>query len=414
MSDTKIKKIVEVMKTIPVDWEPPKLDPELSILEMGLLCILSRTLTESQAEKSLRSLKGSYADWNELRVSQIQEFRGQLQTKSIALQDETARNVKTFLQEIFQENHGFDLEFLREDLGEGAKFISQLEFLGARAGYYLLWCANPESLPVSTGIIRVLDRMGLMKRTSSLKKAQANLEPGIGAGQRQLFAISYGLVVERWCDSKKPTCWECVLVSDCPYGTKVEKDWKVQQTRLEAQRKRDEERRKKDEARERKRAETEARRKARELERLQRVDEKRRQAEAKKRELEEAKKRKDREKVQQKKKRAADEKRAVQAKKKAQKKPVAKKSAKKKTAKRATARKTATKAASGRKKPVKKSTKKSTKKTAPKKPAKKSGARKTGASKVTKKRTPAKGGAAKSSKRKTTKKASRKKSSKRR
>jgi adenine-specific DNA glycosylase len=167
---------------------------------------------------------------------------------------QVGRDCIEYLQEIFQKIHGFNLDVIKGDLAEAARFASNLPFLGAGVGHYLLFLACPGELPVSPPIVRALDRLGLAKRTSSIKKAQAGIEGFVPEAVRRDFAIRMGTVVEKWCDAKKPLCWQCPLVPACPFGKKVERDWKQTQRRLEIQRVRDEERRRKDEERERKRA----------------------------------------------------------------------------------------------------------------------------------------------------------------
>ena len=86
-----------------------------------------------------------------------------------------------------------------------------------------------------------------------MRKARTRIEPLVPKGDHRAFAVHFGRVVEKWCDARKPTCWECPLVGDCDFGKRVERDWKVQQKRLAAQRKKEaarlEAQRKKDEAR---------------------------------------------------------------------------------------------------------------------------------------------------------------------
>jgi endonuclease III len=231
-----------------------------SLLEVGFLAVMQRRLSEAAAEKSLTALAGAYPDWNELRVSQVQEFQHLIQTKSPELAVQVARDVREYLQEIFQKIHGFNLEIIRGDMAEAARFAAQVPFLGATVGHYLLYLACPEELPISPSIVRSLDRLGFAKRTSSLKKAQAAIENLVPPEGRREFAIRIGRVIEGWCDPKKPICWQCPLVDACPFGKKVLREWKAAQRRLEIQRARDEERARKEGEKQKKRAAAEEKR----------------------------------------------------------------------------------------------------------------------------------------------------------
>src|SRR5262245_43966758 len=232
------------------------------LLEQGLLCVLTRHLPEAQAERTIGVLRSSYPDWNELRVAQVQEFRELIPAKDLQAKTRVAAAVRDYLQEIFQKNHGFDLEFLRQDPLESGKFVLSLDYLGASAGHFLLWRAANGGVPLTSGVVRVLDRIGLVKRPASLKKALPTFEALVAPERRMEFGLKIGKVIEDWCDAKKPICWECALVEPCHHGKKVLREWRAQQKRLEVQRKREEERRAKEAEKERRRAEAEAKKRA--------------------------------------------------------------------------------------------------------------------------------------------------------
>jgi septum formation protein len=121
--------------------------------------------------------------------------------------------------------------------------LQQLPKLGLAAGSQLLFIANGGQLPVHGGLVRVLDRLGLVSRTGSVKKSGEAIAPLVPDGKALEFAVRFSEVADRWCDARKPLCQECVLVEECPFGKKVAHDWKVQQTRLAATRVREEARR---------------------------------------------------------------------------------------------------------------------------------------------------------------------------
>ena len=452
MSTKKAEAVTTLLKKVKVGRGLPSPVKGVTLLEQGLLAVISRTQTQTRAESGLASLKANYEDWNEARVAQAQEIATHLLGKKkgdVAKWLPTAREVKTYLHEVFQKTHGLDLDFFAQDLTAASKLVNQMPVLGMYDGTYLLWLAGNQEMPVHTGLVRVLDRLGLITRTTSMKKARAAIGPIVPKGGDLGFAATFGHVSEKWCDARKPVCHECPLVGDCRHGAKVYADWQAQQVRLEAQRaraekqrliqeKKEEERRKREEERQRKRAdqmakklERERLKKRRELERQRAAEQKRKEAEKKKKDAEKAKlaeaakKKKAAEAA--KKKKAADaakkkkaaeaakkkkaaeaakkKKAAEAAKKKAAKKPV--KKAAKKTTKKA-AKKTTKKAA---KKATKKTTKKATKKAA-KKTTKKAAAKttkKAAAKKTTKKKAPAKKAAAKKT---TKKKAAKKKTAK--
>lgn len=256
----KPEQVVKLLKKIVPRAPLPTPMKDASLLEQGLLTVLVRHLSQDKAEAVIPLLRKAYPDWNELRVAQTQEIAAQIANKGRRASRETilhlipaARELREYLQEVFQKTHGLDLEFLREDMAASGKLVQQMPLLGLASGSYLLWLAGDKQLPVHGALVRVLDRLGLIARTASMKKARDVIDPLVPPGQELAFVQAFGEIADRWCDARKPLCHECVLVDDCVYGKKAFQEWKVLQVRLQAQRAKEEARRaliaKKEEAR---------------------------------------------------------------------------------------------------------------------------------------------------------------------
>jgi endonuclease III len=286
-----------LLEKVPLRWPTPEPLAEKSLLEQGLYAVLRRRLEPRKALGAIEKLRSAYADWNELRVAQAQEIAEHLALGRDGVA--VARDVREYLQEVFQRSHGLDLEFLRDDPTATARFVSQLPFIGMSTAHYLLHLASPDELPVTQALVRVLDRVGLIPRTASPKKARAAIEPLVAEGKRLEFLVGFGEVATRWCDARKPLCHLCVLVEDCRHGRKAFREWRVQQERMETQRvreaarqavfqRKEDERRRREEERARKKGVADAARKAREDERKARADAKKREAAEKRAALERA------------------------------------------------------------------------------------------------------------------------------
>ncbi|MEC8513401.1 MAG: hypothetical protein VX015_14755 [Planctomycetota bacterium] len=415
--------IAEVKLRHPV----PKSSMEgVNLLEQGAVLVLMRHMTQNQAEQSVKSLKAAYEDWNEIRVAQSQEIAKALRTssrkKGVALlraRGVVAMALKDYLQDVFQQTHHLDLEELREDEQTAGKAAASLKVLGFPGAAFLMYVAADGQFPVHLPLVRLMDRLDLIGRTTSLKKARAAIEPLIPKGQELAFTLAFHEILERWEDEDEPIYMTVKSLRETPYGKKTAKERETAIARAEAAARREEERIRKEEERERKKLEAEAKKRARELERKRKAEEKKlaeakakaAAAEKKKREAarkkEEAAKKKAAEKAAAAKKRA-DERAAAAKKKAAEKAAAAKKkaaekaaAAKKKAAERAAAAKkkaaeAAKKGAASKKKPAKKKAparkaspkkKPATKRSAAKKAAtKKSGVKKTSTKKPTAKK----------------------------
>ena len=290
--------VQKLLKKIAPRQPLPKPVKDANLLEHGMICVLLRHMPQERAEAVLDTLKKVYPDWNELRVAQAQEIAAEMLSKGRKANRDTiqsalpqARDVREYLQEVFQKTHSLDLEFLRDDLAGAGKLVTQMPFLGLPAASYLLWLASDKQLPVHGALVRVLDRLGLIARTASMKKARDVIDPLVPDGDALAFVAAFGEVADRWCDARKPACHECVLVDDCAYGKKAFQEWKVLQVRLEAQRvkddarraalqKKEEARRAREAAREAKKVAAETAKKEREKKRLEAAAAKQRAKEA--------------------------------------------------------------------------------------------------------------------------------------
>lgn len=396
--------VARVVKAIQPRHPLPESPAEgFTLLEQGLYAVLHRHLTAKQAEQTVIALRGGFDDWNELRVSQAQEIAPFIKTSSrkkglelLNDRKETALLIKDYLQDVFQEVHGLELEPLLEDAAWAGQIIADFKVLGLVGGAWLLWVGSGGKVPVHLPLLKMLDKLGWTARTTSLTKGRDMVDKLVPAGMEREFTIAMHEIVERWGDEDAPIYAEVEALREVPAAKKAHADWVQAVKRAEVQREREEARRiaaekkeaerlRKEEEKERKRIEAEAKKKARELERKRKVEEKKRAAaKAKEDAAKEAKR-----KAEEQKKAAEAQKREAAAKKEAAKKEAArkaaaaKKAAEKKaaTAKKAAAKKAAAKKTASKKKAAAKKTA-SKKKVTPKKvTAKKTTAKKTASKK---------------------------------
>lgn len=238
MSNKK-QQLLRLLERVELRWKLPQVQPGGSLLDAGMLAVLMRRLGAKDAESTIRALHQGFPDWNELRVCQPQEIVPHVKVRQEALATHVAMDVRDYLNEIYWKNHGFDLEFMRADALAAARFAGSLEWIGAHVGHWLMHVADPSAVPVTPAMVRVLDRIGLSERIGSIKKARGTIEQLVAKGGELDFAVRLGEIADRWCNGARPLCPECPLVGDCAHGRKVYRDWKLQQARMEAQRRRD-------------------------------------------------------------------------------------------------------------------------------------------------------------------------------
>ncbi len=221
----KTETVQKLLKRISPRTPLPKPLASGTLLEQGMLVVLVRHMSQDKAESVLGKLRKAYPDWNEMRVAQAQEIAAQIVNGTrhgtlteVAPMLVPARAARDWLQEVYQKTHGFDLEFMKDDAAAAGKLVTQMPYLGLPGGGYLLWLASGRQLPVHNALVRVLDRLGLISRTASAKKARDVIEPLVPEGEDLAFTTNFGEIADRWCLPVKPICWECVLVEECPFG----------------------------------------------------------------------------------------------------------------------------------------------------------------------------------------------------
>ncbi|MHC4377939.1 MAG: hypothetical protein ACYS26_15175, partial [Planctomycetota bacterium] len=255
-NDLVSKLLAEYKPSFPIPSSPAK---DFTLLEQGMVLILMRHMTQAQAETSVKALRQAYPDYNETRVSQHQEIAACFRTSTrkkgyerLAEYKAAASDLKDFLQEVFQQTHGLELEFLREDVAEGAKPMHEMKLLGLTSASYLMWLAQGEQVPVHPTLAKVLDRLGLIPRTTSMKKAAASIEGLLPKGQSLEFTLAFHEVAEHWNDEDNPSYVRFKAVQESPAGAKAAKEREQALARAEPQRQREEERIRREEERERK------------------------------------------------------------------------------------------------------------------------------------------------------------------
>ena len=231
------------------------------LVDVAVKLVLLRRLPEATCDAILAALHAAYADWNELRVSQPQEvlqhFPGVAPDDRERMRElyPAAIDLRESLQEIFQYTHGLDLEFLRQDASEGAKALASCRLLGPAGAGYVLWLASEGKVPISLVLARALDRLELIPRTSSLKKAESAILPLIPKGKELEFTLFFHEIGDTWSEEDLSIFDRFPALRELSAGKKLYEERLQAKARAEAAQKREDERRAKEEEKERKRQE---------------------------------------------------------------------------------------------------------------------------------------------------------------
>lgn len=146
------------------------------IVDMVIFHMLHLKLPVKRAEQSFMRLKRAFVDWNEARISTVQEVRSALGFSKNA--DAVALAILTFLDRIHRDRHQTSLEFLNElTIVQVRKYLRSLKSLnGATIDLILRLKKSQAVVPLDKQSDRVLVRLGVVPSTYTLRQKQRFLQ----------------------------------------------------------------------------------------------------------------------------------------------------------------------------------------------------------------------------------------------
>src|SRR3954463_12691805 len=100
--------------------------PRLTVLEAVVYGICHEDTTREQANQTLSRFKDDFFDWNEVRVSSLEEIQGVL--AGLSDPEGRAYRIRRFLRQLFERTYGFTLESLtKKPLREAMKSLQIYE-----------------------------------------------------------------------------------------------------------------------------------------------------------------------------------------------------------------------------------------------------------------------------------------------
>ncbi len=195
-------------------------DPtQRSIMEHLLYAIVREGTTTKKADAAFQNLKERFVDWNEIRVSTVQELCDAMG----ALPDVATRAQRLIgiLQEWFELTYTFDMEEIsKKGLKEGAKKISRLNDSNDFAVAWVMQHGLAgHAIPLDNATLRVLRRLGVLDGESeSLESLRGTVEHYVPKAKGATFVELLSQFADDTCLPDHPKCAKCPLLDDCPYG----------------------------------------------------------------------------------------------------------------------------------------------------------------------------------------------------
>jgi endonuclease III len=198
----------------------PKADrnaTRLTVLKAVVYGICHEDTTREQANQALSRFEDEFFDWNEVRVSSVEEIQAVL--AGIPDADQRAQRIRRFLRQLFNRTYGFTLDALaKKPLKEALKVLQTYEaftsdFVTATVVQQAL---GGHAIPVDNAVRRVLERLGFSE--SSVPALRSVLERAIPKNRGVEFLDLLESLANDTCVDGQPDCPRCELRKICAFA----------------------------------------------------------------------------------------------------------------------------------------------------------------------------------------------------
>ncbi len=202
--------------------QPP--DPPRPVLEELVYAILREGATAAEAYRAYDALRRAFIDWNEIRVSTVQEVADALRPLPHA--GDRAKRVIGLLQKVFEERYTFTLDDLdKKGLKQAAKQLSRYkeDVTDFTVAWVLQRTLGGHAVPLDGPTLRVLTRLGVVEEVDpdALEAVRASIEHIVPKARGPEFTELMSIHAKELCVEGTPNCPACPLKSDCPTGHEV-------------------------------------------------------------------------------------------------------------------------------------------------------------------------------------------------
>jgi endonuclease III len=198
----------------------PRSDPDsgrLSILRAVVYGICHEDTTREQANQALSRFEDEFFDWNELRVSSVDEIQETL--AGISDPEERAKRIRRFLRQLFNRTYGFTLDALaKKPLKEALKTLHTYDAFASDyvTATVIQQALGGHAIPIDKAAHRVLERVGISE--AEIPALRAILERAVPKNRGAEFLDLMEDVANDTCLETHPECPRCELRKICAYA----------------------------------------------------------------------------------------------------------------------------------------------------------------------------------------------------
>ncbi len=197
--------------------KPDRESGRLTVLEAVVYGVCHDGSTREQANQALSRFKDDFFDWNEVRVSSLEEIQGAL--AGLTDPEDRAMRIRRFLRQLFERTYAFTLDALsKKPLKDSVKVLQEYETLGDD---YVLATVIQQALgghaiPVDAPTRRALERLGLVDAETDTVTLRAMLERAVPKNRGSEFVDLLEELAHDTCIEGEPDCPRCELRKICP------------------------------------------------------------------------------------------------------------------------------------------------------------------------------------------------------
>lgn len=184
--------------------------PAIEELMMG---ILTSAMSERKADAALKDLAAGFVDWNEMRISDVNEIAGLLGDAEDAVH--LARCVRFVLQRVYDIHNEMSLDFLKDKSSrEAVRLVAQIDrFPESAIARATLLSMEHDSIPLTPGLVNVCRRLGLIEDANDHR-----LDKHMSRDKLYEFHWLTTRHAQTTCHAEEPACEECAIRVDCRFG----------------------------------------------------------------------------------------------------------------------------------------------------------------------------------------------------
>ena len=197
--------------------KPEPNSPRFSVLEAVVYGICHEGTTREQANQALSRFKDEFFDWNEVRVSTIEEVESAL--AGLPHTEERAQRIRRFLRQLFDRTYSFTLDaLLKKPLKESLKVLG--EYAAFSSDYVtatvIQLALGGHAIPVDGPVLRALQRLGVAEAEPDLPALRGMLERAVPKNRGLEFCDLLEELAHDTCVEGEPDCPRCELRKICP------------------------------------------------------------------------------------------------------------------------------------------------------------------------------------------------------